>query len=271
MIVSAILALAGCGGFVYTTVGGTVTGLVADSTLVLRNEGNYTVAVKENGPFSFRVASNGSYTITIGTQPNPVNCTLANGSGQMSGDAPLNNIAVTCVPNVPVGGTLTGIGDGSVSLSNNAVFQSTLTKDNPTFVLPSYVVSGSTYAVTVSAQPAAQFCSVTNGSGTANNNNLTGASNVAVHCVAAVPVAGTLTGLTSGLSVVLSNNGNDGLTRTTTGAFTFANSMLDGSAYAVSVVTQPTGQTCTVTNGAGTASLAAPAGASNIAVNCVNN
>ena len=271
IIAGAILALAGCGGFVYTTVGGTVKGLTTDSVLVLKNEGNYTSRITADGPFSFKVASNGIYSITIGTQPNPVNCTLVNGSGKMTGDTPLNNIAVTCVPNVPVSGTLNGLVSGtSVSLSDNTVFQSTLTA-NGTFILPTYVVNGSTYAVTVSSQPAAQFCSVINGSGTADNTNLTAASNVAVNCVAAVPVAGTLTGLNTGLSVILSNNGNDSLTRTATGAFAFANSILNGSTYAVSVVTQPTGQTCTVTNGAGTAALANPAGASNIAVNCVNN
>ncbi len=264
-------SLLGCGGFVYTTIGGNVSGLTATSVLVLRNEGNYTTSLAADGPFSFRVASNGAYNIVVGTQPNPVNCTVVNGVGQMSGDTPLNNIVVTCLPNVPVGGVLTGLASGTtVALSNNGVYQSALTA-NAAFVLPTYVLNGSAYAVTVSTQPAAQVCSVTNGAGTALITNVAGAGNVGVNCVAAVPVAGTITGLNTGLTLILANNGADNLSRTAVGAFTFANSLLNGSPYLVTVATQPTGQTCTVTNASGTAALASPAGASNIAVNCVNN
>lgn len=270
-ILSAALALllAGCGGFVYTTVGGSVTGLTTGSVLVLRDDAGYKSTLVADGTFSFRVASNASYNISVLSQPNPVNCTVANGSGHMSGDAPVNNIAVTCVPNVPVGGTISGLASGAtVSLSNNDIFQSTVNA-NGAFVLPSYIVNGGAYAVKVYAQPAAQFCAVTNGSGTADIQNPAAANNVAVNCIAAVPVAGALSGLKTGSTITLSNNGTDTLTLAATGNFTFANSVLDGGTYAVTVTAQPTGQTCTVTNGSGTALLSKPTGASNIAVTCV--
>ncbi|MBI3284938.1 MAG: hypothetical protein HYZ65_08840 [Burkholderiales bacterium] len=263
------LMLAGCGGFVYTTVGGKVSGLTGGGTLTLHDDGNYRVSLSADGPFSFRVASNASYNISVLSQPSKVNCTVVNGSGHMNSEAPLDNIVVTCLPNVPVGGAVAGLATGTtVGLSDNGSFQSTLDA-NGAFVLPTYIVNGGAYAVTVSRQPAGQYCSVTNGTGTADINNLAASNNVVVNCIAAVPVAGTVTGLKTGSSVVLSNNGSDTLTVSAAGNFTFANSMLDGAAYAVTVTTQPSGQTCSVTNGSGTASLTNPAGASNIAVNCV--
>jgi hypothetical protein len=69
-----------------------------------------------------------------------------------------------------------------------------------------------------------------------------------------VTVGGGVTGLT-GTGLVLSNNGGDLLAITADGPFTFATPVPDGSPYAVSVATQPTGQACSVTGGAGVASL----------------
>ncbi len=63
-------------------------------------------------------------------------------------------------------------------------------------------------------------------------------------------VGGTLSGLTG--TVVLQVNGADNLSLSGNGAFTFDTSIADGATYAVTVLTQPAGQTCTVTNGSGT-------------------
>ena len=77
-------------------------------------------------------------------------------------------------------------------------------------------------------------------------------------------VGGSVTGLT-GTGLVLQNNGGDNRAVTANGAFTFATSVGAGSPYNVTVFTQPTGQTCTVINGSGTAN----ADVTNVAVNCV--
>ncbi|HET6603748.1 MAG TPA: hypothetical protein VFG21_05965 [Xanthomonadaceae bacterium] len=57
-----------------------------------------------------------------------------------------------------------------------------------------------------------------------------------------------MTGLATGNSVVLQNNSGDDLTVNANGAFTFSTALADRSAYAVTVLTQPTtpNQTCTV-------------------------
>lgn len=64
-------------------------------------------------------------------------------------------------------------------------------------------------------------------------------------------VGGTLTGLPSGTSVILQNNGKDDLTLTQNGRFTFNNTLDDGDDYNVTVVTQPSTATCTPTNNTG--------------------
>ena len=58
-------------------------------------------------------------------------------------------------------------------------------------------------------------------------------------------IGGTLTGLATGASVVLQNNGGSNLTASANGAFTFTAAVNSGAAYAVTVLTQPSGQTCT--------------------------
>jgi hypothetical protein len=65
-------------------------------------------------------------------------------------------------------------------------------------------------------------------------------------------IGGKLSGLGSERSVTLDNNDSDRLTLTANGSFTFANTVAANKAYAVTVVTQPVGQVCTVTGGTGT-------------------
>lgn len=77
-------------------------------------------------------------------------------------------------------------------------------------------------------------------------------------------VGGTVSGLGNGKSLVLRNNGGNDLTVSANGSFTFAGALTSGSAYAVTVLTQPTGQTCTVSSGSGTVS----ANVGNVAVLC---
>lgn len=263
------LVLVGCGGFVYTTVGGKVTGLTTGSTLILKNDGNYTSTLTVDGSYSFRVASNASYTISVGSQPNPVNCTIANPSGKMSGESPVTNVDVKCVPNVQIGGTLTNLADASavtLAVNGDAVFSTSLSANGP-FSFQRYVVDGQAYTISVQTPPTGKVCVISNGTGTAHIASP--ATNVGVNCVTGVPVGGTLSGLKANTLLVLTNNSNDNYSLLADGVFTFKFSILDGQAYDVQVATQPTGQKCTVNNGKGVASLANPTPASAISVTCV--
>ena len=64
-------------------------------------------------------------------------------------------------------------------------------------------------------------------------------------------VGGTLTGLPTGTSVILQNNGKDNLTLTQNGRFTFNNTLDDGDDYNVTVLTDPAGAHCVATNNTG--------------------
>jgi hypothetical protein len=80
-------------------------------------------------------------------------------------------------------------------------------------------------------------------------------------------IGGSVSGLT-GQGLVLQDNGGDNLNVTVNGSFTFAKSLLSGAKYAVAVATQPTGQTCTVTNAGGTVGSTKVI---NVAVTCAAN
>ena len=79
-------------------------------------------------------------------------------------------------------------------------------------------------------------------------------------------VGGSLSGMGAGKSIVLQNNAGDNLTLTSNASFTFTTALADGAAYAVTVLTQPNGHTCTVNNGSGAVS---GANVTNVTVSCV--
>src|SRR5208282_6809861 len=85
---------------------------------------------------------------------------------------------------------------------------------------------------------------------------------------ASFTIGGTVSGLTTGKSVTLLDNGADSLTVTANGKFTFKTALATGAAYKVTVGTQPTAETCTVTNGSGTVGTS---NVTNVAVACKVN
>lgn len=69
-------------------------------------------------------------------------------------------------------------------------------------------------------------------------------------------IGGTVTGLAAGRTLALQNNASDtfsitGNSGVNSFTFSFTNTVAAGGAYAVTVLTQPLGQTCTVANGNG--------------------
>lgn len=68
-----------------------------------------------------------------------------------------------------------------------------------------------------------------------------------------VSVGGTVSGLASGATLYLWNNGKDKLAIGSNGSFAFSLQIANGSGYQVLVASQPNGQTCTVSNGTGVA------------------
>lgn len=161
---------------------------------------------------------------------------------------------ITMVPVYTVGGAVSGLRPGkSIVLSNNGGDSMTITA-NGSFKFATSLFTGANYGVTMGAQPPGQICSLGNASGTIGFANV---SNVTVTCVdIQYTIGGTVSGLLSGKSVVLLNNGGDNLTVSANGSFTFLGKLVEDNTYAVTVGTQPPGQRCTVTNGSGTVGVA---------------
>ncbi|MGE0114222.1 MAG: Ig-like domain-containing protein [Steroidobacteraceae bacterium] len=156
---------------------------------------------------------------------------------------------------VTIGGAVSGLAGAGLVLKNNGGNDLSVTA-NGAFTFSSTVNSGAAYAVTVGTQPTApaQNCVVASGSGTAPASNVT---NVQVTCTTTEThtVSINVTGLSG--TLVLQNNGGNDLTVTADGTASFATAVTYGNPYAVSILTQPTGQTCVLGSPAsGTIALA---------------
>jgi hypothetical protein len=64
-------------------------------------------------------------------------------------------------------------------------------------------------------------------------------------------IGGTVTGLSGNTTLTLQDNGGDNLAVSANGTFTFATQLSAGTTYVVTILTQPTGETCVIENGVG--------------------
>ncbi len=166
------------------TIGGTVTGL-SGSGLVLQLNGGSNLSVAANAmtfTFATGLTSSSSYNVTVLTQSTGPSqtCAVANGSGTV-GSVNVTSVSVTCTTNsFTVGGTVSALTGTGLVLQNNGGDNLPIGA-NGAFTFTTPILSGATYAVTVSTQPTgpAQTCSVTSGSGTVGAANVT---NVGVFC-----------------------------------------------------------------------------------------
>lgn len=266
VLAGVVLALAGCGGGsgASYTVGGSVSGLTAGQTLVLKDNGGDALTVTANGAFSFttKVASGDSFAITVGTQPAGETCSVASGSGSVAG-ADVANAVVSCADKAfALGGSVTGLVASGLVLANGA---ETLTVPSGasqfTFVTPVAFTSG--YAVTVSQQPAGLSCAVKNASGTMPAQDVT---SVAVSCTdQPFTLGGSIAGLGAATGLVLANGADTLTVPASATQFTMPAQVPFSTAYAVTVQAAPAGLACSVANGSGTMPAS---NVSSVAVTC---
>jgi 6-phosphogluconolactonase (cycloisomerase 2 family) len=273
------------------TIGGTVTGV--SGTLVLENNSRDDLTITADGPFKFPIPipSGSAYSVTTksvaGAQSQA--CTFTNATG-MVGDSDINNVAIVCTPNAALSAAVSGLAGTGLVLQNTDNGDTLSVTANGTIAFDAGLTSGGAYNVTVTAQPAnpSQTCVVTNGTGTAAAVG-TGAT-VTVTCTTnTYTVGGTITGLpdpSSGanLNLVLQNNLGDNITIAPTAnspvAFNFATPIPSGSAYSVTVLSQPgvatitsngvvtqTSTVCVVTGGG--AGTVTSANIADVVVSCV--
>jgi uncharacterized repeat protein (TIGR03803 family) len=240
----------GCSNRTYT-IGGSVAGLAAGQQLGLRDNGADALSISDNGKFTFAtpVAFDGSYSVTVGTQPEGVICTVSNLSGA-GVVANIGNILVNCSSiRYSVSGSVTGLASGlQVTLQDNAA-DALIVSGNGTFSFATPVAYGGSYAVTIATEPVGQICTASDASASAVHANVAG---VAITCSnLSYSIGGSVSGLDPGAQVTLNNNGADALTVTANGAFTFATPVAHGGSYAVAVGTEPFAHSCVVSGGSG--------------------
>jgi uncharacterized repeat protein (TIGR01451 family) len=249
------------------TIGGSLSGLGASRIVTLENaDTGESLTLTSNGAFSFlgRLGTGNSYNIVVAGQPNGQTCTVANGSGTVTGN--VSNIQVSCTVNTySISVTLTGLDAGlSVTLQSGA--DSITRTTNGLFVFPTRVTHGDSYAVIVTSQPVGKTCRVVVGN---ESGNAFGDISLQVSCARNVyTIGGTVSGLAPGRSVTLRQvTRTNNLVVSANGSFAFSATLTHDAAYEVIVFTQPAGQTCTVSNGAGVAT----ADVTDIEVSCVTN
>jgi len=236
------------------TIGGTVAGL-SGSGLILQNNGGDDLTVSANGTFNFKttVDAGSPYNITVLTQPSSPSqgCSIANAAGTATSN--VTSVAVTCsTGSFNVGGTVAGLLGSGLVLRNNGGDDLPIAS-NGSFTFATALASGTAFEVTVATQPTrpVQTCTVADASGTIVAGDV---RTVKVSCATnKYTIRGTVSGL-QGSGLVLQNNGVDDVGVQTDGGFAFPTQIPSGSAYSVTVKTQPTGpaQSCSVQNGGGT-------------------
>ena len=181
-------------------------------------------------------------------------------------DSVAMSIISDAVQSRTIGGTVTGLAGTGLVLQNNGGDDKSITTDGA-YTFDTTVDDGQTYTVTVLTQPTSpgQVCTVANASDTVSAN----VTNVDVTCATnTFTIGGTVTGIPGGESVVLQNNAGDNLTVSADGPFQFATPIADGSAYNVTILTDPASATCTVSGGTGTGTVS-NANVTNVTIGCI--
>lgn len=172
------------------------------------------------------------------------------GGGGGSTDAPLD-VAYT------VSGTTSGLTNDGLVLLNNGGDAQTIASSVAGFAF-SPITTG--YNVTVLTQPSTlgppkthQKCSVVNGSGPKQTMPVT---NVTVSCVDAYSIGGTISpsngGLTGSGLLLQINNGENLQIPANAATFTFSTPLVSGSNWDITLINQPSSQSCNLSGNSGT-------------------
>ena len=243
------------------TVGGTVSGISTGSTLTLQNNGEDDIKIDADGTFTFNTSlpEGSAYLVDIKPKPDNLSCELDNATGLIS--SVVNDINVTCVSLFMIGGTVSGISTGStLTLQNNGEDDIEIDADG-TFRFNTSLPEGGTYSVSIKSKPDNLSCELDNATGLISSV----VNDINVTCVSLFTVGGTVSGISTGSTLTLQNNGEDDIEVDADGTFTFNKSLPEGSAYSVNIKSKPDDLLCELYNVTGVVDIAI----TNIAVQCL--
>ncbi|MGC3979697.1 MAG: kelch repeat-containing protein [Steroidobacteraceae bacterium] len=232
---------------------GTISGLTQSGLVLANGTDQLTIALGATTfAMSAPVATTSSYAVTVATQPTGLACAVTGGAGTM-GTSDVTGIVVACAGrDFTLGGTVSGLISSGLVLAYGGELLN-LSANATSFQFATPATFASSYSVTVAVQPAGMTCSVSAGTGTIPAANVT---NVAVVCSAqSYNVGGNIAGLTRA-GLVLAN-GSDTLSISTNATSFTLPAVAYGASYSVTVTTQPTNMTCSVSHGSGTMPAAA--------------
>jgi len=224
--------------------------------------------------FSTKISTGSSYSVSILTQPvTPAQfCSVYYGTGTM-GNVNITNVILICITSTfSVNGTVSGLAAGEVLVLQNSGSSITSVSGSGTgtdlFSFPS-IIDGSTYNVSVISAPGTKTCVPGANTGIVNGANV---SSVVVTCstLPIYSIGGNISGLSGSLTI--QNNSMDTLTLTSNGTFAFSTPLPGGSAYSITIQTQPStpNQICTITPGSGSG-IVGTSNVSTINITCVTN
>lgn len=224
------------------------------------------LSILMNGSHYYGVSNNATYTfpgtyqhgydynVTIKNKPARQECIVYNGVGTIDASN-ITNIDINCTTVAfTVGGSLTsGNPNPSVVLQNNGGDDLTLTQGG-SFTFATTLANGASYNVTVETPPTDQECSVSNGSGVINGDDIT---NINVYCkekkgtlnAEVKDLNGTIT-----LDTNLTHNGVSNISSKNfsesggTVSDTLADNIDMNTSYSITIKTHPNGQICRFTN-----------------------
>ena len=233
---------------------GTVSGLLANTSLTVRNGADNVSSGNGSYVMPQSVAYNSNYAISY-TQPVGQTCTTVNGNNVIA-NANVTNINISCVTNsYTIRGTVTGlVANANATLVNGG---DTLSVANGNYTLPTQVQFQGSYSISVTA-PSGQNCNVIAGQALSGIMSV-GDINVAIACQPnTYSLGGSVQGLVTSANVTI-RNGNDAFSMNN-GSYVLPTLVPYASNYAVTVVSA-TGQSCSVANANGTMGTAAVANA----------
>jgi len=167
---------------------------------------------------------------------------------------------IDTVDTYTVGGSVLGL-NGSIQLSLNSNLSQTISDDGE-FTFSSSLSDGASYSVAITAQPTGQNCTLSNHIGNIISNDV---SSVNVSCsdVETYTVGGSVSGLDGLLELSLNNSSTVSLI--SDDDFTFDGALNESDYYSVIISSDPSNQTCIISNGSG---LIGTEDVSNISVSC---
>jgi Divergent InlB B-repeat domain len=221
-----------CGATTYT-IAGSVSGLTA-SGLTIEDNGGDSLAVSENATtfqFVTPVSAGAAYDVTVAAQPPGLTCTAASAAGS-NVHANVTTVRITCdTSSFAIGGTVSGLTAAGLVLQDNAGDNLAVASGSGSFSFDTQVAYGSSYDVTVFAQPTGEICTVADGTGSATQT----VNDVSVTCIAnptytVVPSAGADGSISPSTAQLVNSGGNITFTATPNTGYAVAQWSVDGSA-----------------------------------------